>query len=70
MSHFSLSDLLADVHRDTHADIPLVDVPTFADTLPDGRSAIVAGDVAQDRTLHHEQGQNIFGFQSDCFRGA
>src|SRR3954469_5473445 len=66
MSQFSLTDILADAHHDARADLPLFDVPTFADTLPDGRAAIVAGDIAHDKAFRHEQGDNIYGFKNDC----
>jgi hypothetical protein len=42
------------------------EVPTALDTLPDGRSTIVLGDVPGTADLNHLQGDNPYNFQGDC----
>jgi hypothetical protein len=44
----------------------VADVPTCLDVLPDGREALVLGDVPGARDLHHSQGDNPWGFQGTC----
>ncbi|MCX4092341.1 C39 family peptidase [Nocardia sp. alder85J] len=42
------------------------EVPTSTDVLPDGRTAIVFGDVTGDAKFNHQQGDNTYGFQGTC----
>ena len=44
----------------------LVDVPFQLDVLPDGREAVVFGDVAGLADLNHKQGDNPYGFEGTC----
>lgn len=42
------------------------EVPALLDVLPDGREAIVIGDVQQLADLGHRQGANTLGFEGTC----
>lgn len=43
-----------------------VDVPTHLEVLPDGREAVVFGDVEGCKEFNHTQGDNPFGFTGTC----
>ena len=42
------------------------DVPAQHDLLPDGRDAIVIGDVERCKEFNHPQGDNPYGFRGTC----
>ena len=49
------------------ADLPgWTDLPTVLDVLPDGREALVVGDVRDLADFSHLQGDNPFSFQGTC----
>ncbi|HEX5416282.1 MAG TPA: C39 family peptidase [Chloroflexota bacterium] len=42
------------------------EMPTFTDTLPDGREIVIYGDAEGDSAFNHQQGDNPYGVQGDC----
>jgi hypothetical protein len=42
------------------------DVPAAIDVLPDGRTALIVGDIEGCREFNHPQGDNPFGFRGTC----
>lgn len=47
-------------------DTQTADVPTFTDTLPDGRTVVIYGDAEGDTRFNHHQGDNPYGIKGDC----
>jgi len=55
------SDVVGDA-----ANVQTADVPSFTDTLPDGRQVTIYGDAETDSRFNHHQGDNPYGVQGDC----
>src|SRR5665213_470605 len=55
-----------DFRNDVVPDLLPVDVPMIRDTLPDGREALIFGDVGPRGDVISRQGDNPEGFQGTC----
>lgn len=58
---------MRDFVSDTGPELPLVtEVPRQLDLLPDGREALVVGDVEKCKEYTHPQGDNPYGYRGTC----